>query len=263
MHVKRLAIAALLLPFFYLYIMKLPESFFLALLLTTSIIAQWEFYSMYRLARLMKFAGIIFGTLVLSSVYISEYFSEYVFIFSFIAIFVIRLFGKRDPDSAMRDISTTMLALLYLPVLLSFQILLRHDRPEWIIFLFGCVWIADSFAYYIGKAVGRRKLYVEVSPNKTVAGAFGSLFGGCLAGWFLDAVLVHAFGLRRAIVSGLIIGAITIVGDLAESMIKRDAGVKDSSNIIPGHGGLLDKIDGVLFAGPVLYCISRAFGVIL
>jgi phosphatidate cytidylyltransferase len=146
---------------------------------------------------------------------------------------------------------------------LSFQLLLRHDRPEWIIFLFGCVWIADSFAYYIGKSLGRRKLYVEVSPNKTVAGAFGSLFGGCLAGWFLDAVLVHALGPWRAVVSGLAIGAITIVGDLAESMIKRDAGVKDSSNIIPGHGGVLDKIDGVLFAGPLLYCVVRAIGVIL
>lgn len=260
MHLKRLAVAALLLPLFYFYIMKLPDVYFFALLLTVSIIAQWEFYSMYRMSGLMRNAGILFGVLLFLSVYMVKY--PYVSMGAVMAIFVIRLFGRRDPESSLHDISFTVLALLYVPGLLSFQLFLRHIGPEWIIFLFGCVWIADSFAYYVGKAVGKRKLFREVSPNKTVAGAVGSLLGGCLSGWFLNEVLVHTMGSGQSILIGLIIGATTIVGDLVESMFKRDAGVKDSSNIIPGHGGVLDKIDGVLFAGPVLYWISRAAGVI-
>ncbi len=260
MHLKRLAVAAVLLPLFYFYIMKLPEVYFFALLLTISIIAQWEFYSMSGLNGLMKYPGIFLGVLILLFLYVFKY--PYVFMFAIMAILVIRLFGKRDPGSSLRDISFAVLALLYIPGLLSFQLFLRHVGPEWIIFLFGCVWIADSFAYYIGKVVGKRKLYREVSPNKTVAGAVGSMLGGCVSGWLLDAMFVHVMGPWKSIIIGLVIGTITIVGDLVESMFKRDAGVKDSSSIIPGHGGILDKIDGVLFAGPVLYWISRAAGVI-
>ncbi len=260
MHLKRLAVAAVLLPLFFLYIMKLPEVYFFSLLLAASIIAQWEFYSMYRLSGLMTGAGILFGISVLSYVYLFGH--PYILLPAVMVIFVIRLLGRRDPGNSLRDVSFTVLALLYIPGLLSFQLLLRHYGPEWIIFLFGCVWLSDSFAYYIGKGVGKRKLYREVSPNKTVAGAVASVIGGCLSGWFLDAMIVHAMGPRKAVMIGLVIGVTTIAGDLVESMFKRDAGVKDSSGIIPGHGGLLDKIDGVLFAGPVLYWVSRAAGVI-
>ncbi len=260
MHHKRLAVAAVLLPVFYFCVMKLPEEYFFGLLLTASILAQWEFYSMYRLDGLMKNSGIVFGVLLFFGAYFLGY--GYILLPVIMAILVIRLFGKRDPESALRDTSLAVLAILYVPGLLSFQLLLRHFGPEWIIFLFGCVWLSDSFAYYIGKTIGKRKLYAEVSPNKTIAGAVGSLLGGCLSGWLLNALLVHAMVPWKAVLIGLVIGATTIVGDLVESMFKRDAGVKDSSGIIPGHGGILDKIDGVLFAGPVLYWVSRVSGVI-
>lgn len=261
MHLKRLAVAAVLLPLFYFYIMELPETYFFALLLTVSILAQWEFYSMYRLGGLMKNTGIFFGVVALVSAYFSR-FTCLIALPAIMTILVVRLFGKRDPESSLKDVSFTVLALLYVPGLLSFQLLLRQHGPGWIVFLFGCVWIADSCAFYAGKSVGKRKLYKEVSPNKTVAGGVGSILGGCLSGWFLDGLFLHAMGPSKSVLIGLVIGATTIVGDLVESMFKRDAGVKDSSNLVPGHGGILDKIDGVLFAGPVLYWISRAAGVI-
>jgi len=175
-------------------------------------------------------------------------------------IFAIRLFGLRNPSSSLRDISFALLSLFYIPGLLAFQVLLRHNGPQWIIFLYGCVWISDSAAYYIGKSIGKRKLYLEISPNKTIAGAVGSLIGGSLSGWMLNMVLVHSMGAGESFVVGAIIGAVTIIGDLVESMFKRDAGVKDSSGLVPGHGGILDKIDGVLFAGPVLYLVSEILG---
>lgn len=259
---KRLVVAIILLPLFYLYTMKLSRVYFFSLLFIASIIAQWEFYSMFRIGSLMKWSGISFGLSVLLTTYISRYLLPHVLIFSLIGISSIRLLGKSDPSSSLQDISFSILALLYIPGLLVFQLFLRDIGPEWIIFLFGCVWASDSLAYYLGKTIGKRKLYKEVSPNKTVAGAFGSLIGGSLSGWLLNLILVHTMVFWKSLAVGLIIGATTIIGDLVESMFKRDAGVKDSSSLIPGHGGVLDKIDGVLFAGPVLYWVSTALRLI-
>ncbi len=262
MHAKRLLVAFVLLPLFYLLVMKLPDVFFFVLLLTASIVAQWEFYTMYHIDGLMKNSGIFFGILTLAAAYVAKGTFPFLSMPALMAIFVIRLTGKRDPSFSLRDISFAVLALLYIPGLLSFQLLLRQSGPEWIIFLFGCVWAADSLAYYIGKSIGKRKLYREVSPNKTVAGAVGSLVGGSLSALVLDLVLVHSIGTWKSVVIGAVVGGVTIIGDLVESMFKRDAGVKDSSTIIPGHGGILDKIDGVLFAGPVLYWVSAAAGLV-
>lgn len=257
MHAKRLLVAVLLLPLFYYSVMGLPEWCFFALLLGASVLAQWELYSMYRVTGLMKNSGMLLGVLMLTAAYISRTPFPPVSMFAVMVMFAIRLFSVRDPASSFRDISFTLLTLLYVPGLLAFQLLLRHNGPQWIIFLYGCVWMSDSVAYYIGKSIGKRKLYQEISPNKTVAGAVGSLVGGALSGWILDTVLVHSMGTGKSLLIGVIVGAVTIVGDLVESMFKRDAGVKDSSSIVPGHGGILDKIDGVLFAGPVLFLVSE------
>ena len=261
MHAKRLLVAVLLLPLFYFLVMGLPEWCFFALLLCASALAQWELYSMYRVSGLMRNSGMLFGVLMLAAAYISVDPFPPVFALAVMLTFAIRLFGVRDPSSSLRDISFTLLALFYIPGLLAFQILLRHNGPEWIIFLYGCVWTSDSTAYYMGKGIGKRKLYPEISPKKTVAGALGSLIGGSLSGWVLNAILVHSMATGESVIVGVLIGAVTIIGDLVESMFKRDAGVKDSSSIVPGHGGILDKIDGVLFVGPVLYLVSEILGV--
>jgi phosphatidate cytidylyltransferase len=257
---KRLLAAAVLLPPFYFAVMKLPEAFFFGLLLTVSVIAQWEFYAMYRVGGLMRASGILLGAVLFVTLYFRPGILPHALMFSVMVMAAVRLFGKRDPAASLRDISHAMLAVLYIPVLLSSQLLLRHNGPQWIIFLFGCVWIADSFALYVGKGLGRRKLYAEVSPNKTAAGAVGSLAGGAFSGWLLNLLLVREMDAWEAALIGAIIGSAAVVGDLVESMFKRDAGVKDSSGIIPGHGGILDKIDGALFAGPVLYWIALAAG---
>ncbi len=259
MHWKRLVIALIMLPLLYLYVMKLqPIFFFLLLLLAASVIAQAEFYSMYHVHGLMRFTGIILGvSILLAMTYLSRNLFPDILALSFIILSGMRLIGKRDPASSLNDISPVLLAVLYIPFLLGFQIFLRNDGPEWIPFLYGCVWASDSLAYYVGKSIGKRRLYVEVSPNKTVAGALGSVIGGALAGVLLNLVLIHSMSTQKSLMAGMVIGVTTIIGDLVESMFKRDAGVKNSSTLIPGHGGVLDKVDGVLFAGPVFYWITR------
>ena len=153
-----------------------------------------------------------------------------------------------------------LLGLLYLPGLLTFQLTLVKMNPAWIVLLFATVWIADSFAYYVGSSIGKRKLYKDISPHKTVEGGVGSLCGGIAGALLVKGILLKHIPVERAIVIGIVLGAVTIIGDLVESLFKRSAGIKDSSTLIPGHGGVLDKIDGVTFAGPVLYWLGLSLG---
>jgi phosphatidate cytidylyltransferase len=262
MHLKRLIVAAILLPVIYVSIMYLPSGYFLFLVVFLSLIATSEFYSMYHVTGILKYAGIFFGIFILCVSSMAKDYLPDIIILSVMAIIGIRLFSKKNPLSSLSDISPSVLGLLYIPVLFTFQMKIREIGPEWVIFLYASVWSSDTFAYYIGKGIGKRKLYREVSPHKTVAGAAGSLIGGILSVFILKAVLIPLLTVSSALIIGVMIGIISIIGDLVESMFKRDAGVKDSSTLIPGHGGILDKIDGALFAGPVLYWMLLILGII-
>jgi len=268
MHLKRLIIAVILLPLFYLYITKLTAGYFLFFLIVVTAVAQYEFYSMYNVNGILKYMGIAFGILTIlafshqPSAFSFQLFDLFAILFLIVAC--VRLFSRRNPASSLYDMAAVIVAVVYVPGLLGYQIYLREHGPEWIVFLYGCVWASDSLAYYIGIGIGKKKLYEGVSPNKTIAGALGSVAGGAIGAIILKSAFVCSLHLPflKAVILGTIIGTVTIIGDLVESMFKRDAGVKDSSNIVPGHGGVLDKFDGALFAGPVLYWASMAFGLI-
>lgn len=261
MHLKRIAVATILLPILYLYIMYLSSAYFIFFLISTTIIALSEFYTMYQVTGILRYAGLFFGILIICISYISKDLLLNVIILSVMALAATRLLFKRNPKSSLSDTSIPVFGLFYVPSLLTFQAYIREIGPEWIILLYATVWAADTMAYYIGTLIGKKKLYVEVSPNKTVAGAVGSLTGGVLGVTAIKATLIPMLSLTSIIIIGIMIGAISVLGDLVESMFKRDAGVKDSGIIIPGHGGVLDKIDGVLFAGPILFWILIALGV--
>ncbi|NTU43523.1 MAG: phosphatidate cytidylyltransferase [Nitrospirales bacterium] len=258
MHLTRVIVAVIALPLFYLFIAKLSAGFFLGLLMLISILGQMEFHAMYRAKGLPSLIAMIGGIFFLLSGISpsSPVTPSGVVVGTFMAIAAARLFSIKDPSSSLRDLAPVAIGFLYIPPLLSSLWHLRTMGYEWILFLFSCVWASDSLAYYIGKGMGKKKLYPEVSPNKTVAGGVGSLIGGVLSALLIGKALLTT-ELWILAVMGLSIGAVTIVGDLVESMFKRDAGVKDSGSIIPGHGGVLDKIDGVLYAGPALYGLTR------
>jgi phosphatidate cytidylyltransferase len=261
MHLKRLIVAAVFLPCLYLYIMYLPEGYFFFLLIIMSGIALSEFYHMYRVSGISKYACLFLGILIIGVSYMYQDRMQDMVAISVMILMVIRLFSRRDPVSSLADLSRPVIGLLYIPLLFSFQGQLRKFGPEWIIFLYASVWASDSMAYYVGKGIGKRKLYREVSPNKTVAGAVGSLIGGVTGVFILKALIVQQITSFAALFIGVVIGIISIIGDLIESMFKRDAGVKESGILIPGHGGILDKVDGALFAGPLLYWFLSAFGI--
>ncbi len=256
---KRLATAAVLVPVFYLYITKLSAPWFDGLVLAMGLLALWEFLTFYRAPREMKAAGMFFCLLIMAPVAVTGRPLPDVFALLLMSIAALRLFA-RGPKTALPDISVPVVALLYIPGLLLYQMFLRSAGAMWIIFLYGTVWIGDSFALYVGRSIGKRKLYEEVSPKKTVEGAAGSVIGGALAGLAAGSVFRLGVSLRTAVLLGALMGATAIIGDLVESMFKRDAAVKDSSSLFPGHGGMLDKLDGPLISAPILYWCLQALG---
>jgi phosphatidate cytidylyltransferase len=262
MHRKRLIVAAALLPVLFLSVMYLPEGYFFILLCAVSFLGMLEFYSMYHVQGAVRYACLLFGVFIIAVSYFSREHLSDAFVYSAMTIMVIRLLTKKDPLSSLRDIAAPVVGLIYIPGFLSSQTHIRNAGPEWIIFLYATVWASDSAAYYIGKGIGKKKLYEEMSPNKTVAGAVGSVAGGAAGALILKVLIVPQLTLPSAVFIGCLIGIISIAGDLVESMFKRDAGVKDSGVIIPGHGGILDKIDGTLFAGPLLYWILTFKGLL-
>lgn len=155
------------------------------------------------------------------------------------------------------------LGLLYLPLLLGHLIPLRMlpEGREWIFLTLMVIMGCDSFAYFIGRKFGKRKLYPAVSPNKSIEGGVGGLFGSVLAVLIARATFLPTVGIVDGILIGLLLGVAGQLGDLFESLLKRACNVKDSGSMIPGHGGILDRLDSLLFAFPLVYYIARyAYG---
>ena len=262
MHFKRLAIAFLVVPLMFLYVMYLPPVYFLFMMTFFSTLAMAEFYAMSKIDGIIKYAAIFWGAAIMFVFFMARDFFVFILVLSVLTVMGLRLVIKRDPRSAIFDVSAATLGLLYIPGLLLFQLDLVKAGPQWIVLLYASVWAADSMAFYAGTYLGRRKLYREVSPNKTVEGAVGSVIGGILGAALIKFTILQQLSIKHMIIAGALVGVTTVVGDLVESMFKRDAGIKDSSNILPGHGGVLDKMDGVTFAGPSLYFLCLGLGLI-
>jgi phosphatidate cytidylyltransferase len=130
--------------------------------------------------------------------------------------------------------------------------LLIHG-PHYVFYIFGVVWLGDAAALMVGTLIGRHKLAPSISPRKTIEGAVGGLLGS-LCGAILGGVwLLGHFSLAQCLATGCMLAVLGQLGDLSESLLKRSVGVKDSGVFIPGHGGILDKVDGILFGAPALY----------
>lgn len=169
--------------------------------------------------------------------------------------FLYNLLGKRELTDASLDVAHKALGLSYLALPLSFLPALAslEEGRWWLLFLLVVIWSNDTFAYFVGKKLGSRKLAPIISPKKTVEGAAGGILGGAAAGL----VFVHFTGMDSdalcTILVAVVAGFVAMAGDLAESVLKRAANVKDSGTIIPGHGGVLDRIDSLIFPVPLLY----------
>ena len=196
----------------------------------------------------------------------------------FLALVTWGLFTRLPADRPLAASAATAFGVLYAVALPSFLILLRHGGAgeagalrswtgTWLVFFpLVITWIVDTAAMLGGKAIGGPKLWPAVSPGKTRSGAVAGVVGGVAAALLLDrftlAPLGVGLGVAVAAGIGLALAVMGQVGDLAESNFKREAGVKDSSNLIPGHGGVLDRFDSLYFAVPIAAAAYRLGGVL-
>lgn len=154
------------------------------------------------------------------------------------------------------DAQVTLAGLLYVGLFGSYLGLLRTAGVWPLALALGVAWATDTAAYLVGSRFGRRKLCPDLSPGKTVAGAFGGLAGGLVVG-LLGGLYLAGWGLFRGLAFGFGVSLAAEAGDLIESALKRYCGVKDAGRILPGHGGVLDRFDSLLLAAPVAYYILR------
>ncbi len=180
------------------------------------------------------------------------------FLSFFAALCLMMISSPLDCDEISR-IALLSFAWLYLPYFISFVLLIR-GAPQgrfWILFLLVVIVAGDAGAYHTGRRIGRHKLYRAVSPKKTIEGAIGGLFFSIVAGSVIGLIFLRNVPLARLFFFSLAVAATGQVGDLIESMIKRNSGKKDSSGLLPGHGGLLDRLDSLIFAFPVLWALLQ------
>ncbi|MEW5974898.1 MAG: phosphatidate cytidylyltransferase [Acidobacteriota bacterium] len=267
---KRLLTALVLVPPLIYVIGYTPPLVFGSLVAVTSVICLEEFYALLRHSGISphRLAGHWFGLLILAAALyrpLDSSLAFYLLCLTAMTLMVLGIAKVGRLQEALASASATLLGLVYVPGLLSFLIIVRSlplpdlSGSRWIFIFLLMVWLGDTAAYYTGSWLGRHRLAPLISPKKTVEGALGGLVGSII-GAFLGSYWFSPGVSRSHLLSlALVVGIASQIGDLAESALKRGAGVKDSSQLLPGHGGMLDRIDGVLFGAPVLFCYVRLF----
>ncbi|MEA3428448.1 MAG: phosphatidate cytidylyltransferase [Thermodesulfobacteriota bacterium] len=203
-----------------------------------------------------QLSAFIIGLMIIWAAYINSF--DIIFglvILNLILSGLISLRYFKTNPSVVELIARQALSIIYIPLFLSCMVLIRNDADGivWIFFLLILVSAGDTGAFYVGRLWGQYKLCPAVSPGKTIEGAIGGLAATLGAGLIFMNCFLKSLLLWPGILFFLSIGVVGQVGDLFESELKRYAGVKDSGSILPGHGGILDRIDALLFAAPVAY----------
>jgi phosphatidate cytidylyltransferase len=266
--VRRLASTIVLLPVFLLVLVQAPAYLFDALVVLASATALWELTRMLQAGgrpvhRVLAVAAGAALTAAFALARTADPFGLPGFVLALVvaAVLAAPLWGGGAP--ATEPAANTLLAVLYVGWMLGYGILLQHSAPrgdELVLFVVGVTWIGETMAYVVGSALGRHKLAPVISPRKTVEGAVAQVAASVLSGVALGAWLLPGCGVAAALAGGALLGIVGQVGDLTESVIKRSVGTKDTGGIIPGHGGVLDRIDSLLFNLPAFYYFSRLVG---
>jgi phosphatidate cytidylyltransferase len=264
---KRLASVLVLLPVFLLIVIKAPAFLFNTLVVIASAAALWELLRLFEQAGRPVDRGLalVTGVCVTASFAASRILDPLALPVFALALAVVAILAapvwRGTPD--VERAATTLLAVMYVGWLLGFGILLHHTSPlgdELVLFVVGVTWIGETTAYLVGSTLGRHKLAPITSPRKTVEGAIAQVVASIAAGAALGFWLLPTCSAAVGLGGGALLGVIGQFGDLAESAIKRSAGTKDTGGLIPGHGGVLDRIDSLLFNLPAFYYVSLAVG---
>ena len=205
--------------------------------------------------------AVIFPFAPLSNISDSEFFVI------FALLVVCALWYVSTPRANMGDVALTVFGPIYTSLAFSSIVIIRDAFPGWrgallTFAVMGSIWLSDSCAYFVGSKFGRHKLAPRISPNKSVEGFWGGMVGSVAVWVVVFALGIYNINLPYAIVCGVLVDAAAVAGDLFESRIKRGVGVKDSGNLMPGHGGMLDRSDSLLFGGMTAFLLLRLGGIL-
>jgi len=266
MHWKRWITALFAIPLLILLILKGGATLFTLTIAGAAIIAMWEYYRIvftghtpavplysflwsYAAGAAIVWSLPTYGFKAMVALIIVHFMGA--------AFFSICRFSHAQdaPVVALKQV----FGILYIPVCLAFLGLLYNaaDGIHWIFMLLLVVAAGDTGAFYMGSYLGRHKLAPAVSPKKTIEGAMGGLAANLIACFVYSRLFLPALSTTGCIVFALCVGAVGQAGDLFESEFKRVAGIKDSGNLLPGHGGFLDRMDALIFAAPIAYLIKE------
>ena len=239
-----------------------PVWVFNVFVLLLVLIGQWELYRMFLAHGIEVYngAGILAGTLVTMS-FLHPQLIMLILFLSVAGLFSWAVARSMTRGPAWAPLVVTLFGVIYVSWLLGHALILRSlpHGSEWIFLLVWITWVGESAAYFVGSSVGRIRLSPKISPAKTVEGAVAQLVVSPLAGLLAHYWFFSALPLIHALIVGLLLGFIGQIGDLVESLLKRSMGTKDTGGLIPGHGGLLDRIDSLLFNTPTLFYYARHF----
>lgn len=235
---------------------------FLIFTLGIALISFWEFSEMSK--KKSANPNFIIGAILISAILLNTYFNfidfQILVIFGSVILLLYELF--RNKNSAILNVGVTLLGLFYIGLFANSILEIREyfytesfyaEGGMLIISILVSIWVCDSAAFFLGSAFGKHKLFPRVSPNKSWEGAIAGFVFAIIAMLAAKALVLDVISNSDAIVIGIIVGTIGQLGDLVESLMKRDAGVKDSSALIPGHGGIFDRFDSLLLTAPVVH----------
>jgi phosphatidate cytidylyltransferase len=268
---KRILTAIVALPILLFAVWSTNPYFFLALTAAALLLALAEFYSLAAKvgAKPLQVPGYAAALVVVAAFVYGE---ASLAVAAVVALAVVSLgAGAFRPDEikqSLLSVSTTVFGVVYIALLGGCLAGVRvvpdnaaaaHLSSKLLTTFFAFVMMSDTGAYYVGRAIGRRKLAPRVSPGKTVEGSIGGFAAAVVTGPLCRMIFFPELPVAHALALGAAVGVIGQLGDLAESLLKRSAGVKDSGKLLPGHGGVLDRIDSILFCAPLLYFYARLF----
>ena len=260
MHLKRWITSLVLIPLLFLILLKGSTLLFSVFVSVITLIAMTEYFTIIscsgKIPLKIKILGLSACLGIIASAHTGS-FSIILVIFTFYIISVsIIVLGNFSLESSILDIVAKQIqGIVYIPVFLSFLVFIRNSENGilWIIWIWLIIASSDTGAYYYGTFFGKKPLLPRVSPNKTVEGAIGGIVASLVIGSIFSCIFIPEISILKGAVFILIACIAGQIGDLFESALKRAGKIKDSGNILPGHGGVLDRIDGLIFAIPIAY----------
>ena len=247
----------MLLPLLILFILKASAFQFSLLVILLSLLGLEEFYRMALPSRRGEGRlAAVAGASALCTIFSGNPVLALLALTALVLAFcLVALFRLQEIPKAAADAALVLMGFLYVPLLLGHLIMIRMlpHGVSWIFLIMVIVMAGDSAAYYVGSSIGKNRLYPLVSPKKSVEGSIGGLAGSVIGALIAKYTFFPELAVADCIATALILGVLGQLGDLFESLMKRSCGVKDSGTIVPGHGGILDRLDSILFAAPAAF----------